>query len=124
MDELTQNSKRPRQISRMITNGADFVCFPMRRRLEKGIFGGRVTEFQKPYQQFVHWSVTARETLRAKIEILYRDCQRFASEEIGKLVAEVNLEFVRERTKKCFTPLAYELSPHSEALNKCTHFPF
>ena len=54
-----------------------------------------MTEFQKPYQQFVHWSATARGTLRAKIEILYRDCQRFATEEIGKLVAEVGFEFVR-----------------------------
>ena len=49
----------------------------------------------KPYQQFVHWSATARGALREKIEILYRDCQRFATEEIGKLVAEVNLEFVK-----------------------------
>jgi hypothetical protein len=28
------------------------------------------------------------------MEILYRDCQRFSTDEIGKLVAEVNLEFV------------------------------
>ena len=27
MDELTQNSKRLRQISRMITNGEDYGCF-------------------------------------------------------------------------------------------------
>jgi hypothetical protein len=44
--------------------------------------------------------VTARETLRAKIEILYRDCQRFATDEIGKLVAEVNLEFERSVRSK------------------------
>jgi hypothetical protein len=49
------------------------------------------------YQPFVHWSATARGTLREKIEILYRDCQRFATDEIGKVVAEVNLEFVRPR---------------------------
>lgn len=53
----------------------------------------RVEEFQKPYYQFVQWSSTARGALRAKIEILYRDCQRFATDEIGKLVAEVNLQF-------------------------------
>lgn len=60
----------------------------------------RVTEFQKPYQQFVHWSATARGTLRAKIEILYRDCQRFATEEIGKLVAEVKLDFTESNSIK------------------------
>jgi hypothetical protein len=37
----------------------------------------------------------ARGTLTEKMEILYRDCQRFAADEIGKRVAEVNLEFVR-----------------------------
>lgn len=56
---------------------------------------GRVTEFQKPYEQFVRWSETARGTLRAKIEILYRDCQRFATDEIEKLVTEVNLDFTK-----------------------------
>lgn len=30
-----------------------------------------------------------------KVELLYRDCQRFATDEIAKLVAEVNLNFVR-----------------------------
>ena len=54
----------------------------------------RVTEFQAPYKQFTQWSAGARHTLRVKIEVLYRDCQRFASDEIAKLVAEVNLEFV------------------------------
>jgi hypothetical protein len=44
--------------------------------------------------------MTARGTLREKIEILYRDCQRFATDEIGKLVAEVNLEFVKSETLK------------------------
>ena len=34
------------------------------------------------------------------MEILYRDCQRFATDEIGKLVAEVNLEFVWSKTVK------------------------
>jgi hypothetical protein len=53
----------------------------------------RVTEFQQPYSQFVRWSASARGTLREKIEALYRDCQRFATEEISKLVAEVGLEF-------------------------------
>ena len=47
-------------------------------------------------QQFMGWSATARGTLRAKIEILYGDCQRFATEEIGKLMAEVGLEFDSE----------------------------
>ncbi len=53
----------------------------------------RVIAFQDPYKHFVQWSAGARDTLRVKIEILYRDCQRFASEEIEKLVTEVNLDF-------------------------------
>ena len=53
----------------------------------------RVLRFQESYQQYVQWSEDARELLRQKIEVLYRDCQRFATDEIGKLVAEVDLEF-------------------------------
>ena len=53
----------------------------------------RVLRFQDPYQQFVNWSAMVRGTLRAKIETLYRDCQRFATSEIGKLATEVDLEF-------------------------------
>lgn len=55
--------------------------------------GRRVSEFQQPYSRFVRWSASTRGTLREKIEALYRDCQRFATEEIGKLVAEVDLDF-------------------------------
>lgn len=55
----------------------------------------RVREFQKPYRQFVFWSATIRGTLRSKIEQLYRDCQRFATDEIAKLAADVNLEFAQ-----------------------------
>ena len=51
--------------------------------------------FQEPYKQFIKWSAGARGTLRVKIEVLYRDCQRFATDEIEKLVAEVNLDFGR-----------------------------
>lgn len=49
--------------------------------------------FQAPYKQFSQWSAGARDTLRVKIQVLYRDCQRFATDEIAKLVAEVNLKF-------------------------------
>jgi hypothetical protein len=59
-----------------------------------------VLGFQQTCQPFVHWSATARGTLREKMEILYRDCERFATDEIGKLVAEVNLEFIRSETLK------------------------
>lgn len=58
----------------------------------------RVLAFQSPYGQFIQWSAGARETLRVKIEALYRDCQRFATDEIAKLVAEVNLEFSDAQT--------------------------
>ena len=53
----------------------------------------RVFRFQQDYQQFVRWSANARGTLRAKIQLLYRDCQRFATDEIEKLVNEVILDF-------------------------------
>jgi hypothetical protein len=60
----------------------------------------RVLAFQSPYKQFIQWSSGARETLRVKIEILYRDCQQFATDEIAKLVAEVNLNFTDSKTLK------------------------
>ena len=53
----------------------------------------RVLAFQEPYKQFIQWSAGARGTLRVKIEVFYRDSQRFATAEIEELVAEVNLEF-------------------------------
>lgn len=53
----------------------------------------RVFQFQKPYLQFVHWSANARGSLRQKIETLYRDCQRFATDEIGKLTLGLELDF-------------------------------
>jgi hypothetical protein len=60
----------------------------------------RVLAFQEPYKLFIQWSAGARGTLRVKIEVLYRDCQRFATEEIEKLAAEVNLEFVNSKILK------------------------
>ena len=60
----------------------------------------RVVAFQVPYKQFIQWSAGTRDTLRVKIEMLYRDCQRFADEEIKKLVAEVNLDFTDSKTLK------------------------
>jgi hypothetical protein len=60
----------------------------------------RVVAFQVPYKQFIQWSAGARDTLRVKIEMLYRDCQRFADEEIKKLVAEVNLDFTDSKSMK------------------------
>jgi hypothetical protein len=53
----------------------------------------RVFDFQAPYQHFVNWSLTTRSIIRAKIELLYRDCQRFATAEIDKLTSEVDLQF-------------------------------
>lgn len=50
---------------------------------------------EESYLVLVHWSATARATLREKMEILCRDCQSFATDEIGKAVAVVNLELVR-----------------------------
>lgn len=53
----------------------------------------RVHRFQQPYTQFVQWSENARGSLRQKIEMLYRDCQRFATDEIGKLTLGLELDF-------------------------------
>jgi len=60
----------------------------------------RVSRFQKPYQQFVQWSEDARSLLRQKIETLYRDCQRFATDEISKLTAGLDLKFERPKALK------------------------
>jgi hypothetical protein len=53
----------------------------------------RILWFQKPFDQYVHWSAEARESLRQKIETLYRDCQKFATDEIAKLAEDLQLEF-------------------------------
>ncbi len=58
----------------------------------------RVHGFQQPYKQFVQWSANTRELLRQKIEILYRDCQRFATDEIGKLTLGLELNFSDSKT--------------------------
>jgi hypothetical protein len=53
----------------------------------------RVVRLQMPYRQFIRWSADARGALREKIEALYRDCQQFATTEIAKLAAQVELDF-------------------------------
>jgi hypothetical protein len=60
----------------------------------------RVFRFQEPFRQFVDWSSKARGELREKIEALYRDCQRFATDEIGKLSSGLDLEFSESPTLK------------------------
>jgi hypothetical protein len=52
----------------------------------------KIIEFQKPYTDFLEWSSLVRGTLREKIEVLYRDCQRFATQEIEKLAEDVDME--------------------------------
>lgn len=64
----------------------------------------RVLAFQEPYMQFIQWSAGARGILKVKIEALYRDCQRFATDEIEKLVAEVNLEFASAKPSSSSEP--------------------
>ncbi len=49
----------------------------------------RVRKFQESYREFVHLSVNAKGALRQKIETLYRDCQRFATDEIRKLTTDI-----------------------------------
>ncbi len=63
----------------------------------------RVFKFQVPYKRFIDWSAVARKTLQVKIEILYRDCQRFASDEIKKLADEVDLEFKEQHSSISIT---------------------
>lgn len=57
----------------------------------------RILGFQKPFNHYVQWSAAAREELRGKIETLYRDCQKFATDEIAKLGSGLKLQFP-ERT--------------------------
>ena len=56
----------------------------------------RVHRFQEPYAHFIAWSGEARESIRHKVENLYRDCQNFATEEIEKLTSEVEIEIDRQ----------------------------
>lgn len=53
----------------------------------------RILQFQEPYRRYVGWSASVRESLRQKIEVLYRDCQKFATDEISKLASGLELEF-------------------------------
>lgn len=69
----------------------------------------RVLQFQIPYHRFVHWSAGARNSLRQKIETLYRDCQRFATDEISKLSAGVNLEFEMPNESNAGRQDAYQI---------------
>jgi hypothetical protein len=54
---------------------------------------GKVRRFQEPYSPFIVWSGKNRDTIRRKVEKLYRDGQTFATEEIEKLTSEVGPEF-------------------------------
>lgn len=53
----------------------------------------RILRFQEPFSHYVQWSSSARGSLKEKIETLYRDCQKFATDEIGKLAGGLQLEF-------------------------------
>ncbi len=70
------------------------------RRTSLGVARERVRRFQEPYDRFVHWSANARDSIRQKIEVLYRDCQNFATAEIGKLTAGVALDFASSEAPK------------------------
>ncbi|MGB6221543.1 MAG: hypothetical protein WBG04_10950 [Haloferula sp.] len=68
------------------------------RRTSLGLARERVHQFQQPYIQFVRWSENTRGVLREKIETLYRDCQKFATDEIGKLSSGLELDFSGVKT--------------------------
>jgi hypothetical protein len=53
----------------------------------------RVHRFQVPFLPFVDWSMQARRTLKDRIEVLYRDCQSFATNEITRLANGLTLDF-------------------------------
>lgn len=66
---------------------------PEKLRISLATARERVFRFQQPYCQFVQWSANARGSLREKIETLYRDSQRFATDEITKLTSDHNFKF-------------------------------
>jgi len=68
------------------------------RRTSLTLARDRVYRFQQQYAQFVQWSESARQSLRQKIEILYRDCQKFATDEIGKLSSGLELDFSEQKS--------------------------
>lgn len=55
----------------------------------------RVVRFQSPFSHFIIWSGEARDTIRQKVEILYRDCQSFATSELEKLTSEIESEVLK-----------------------------
>jgi hypothetical protein len=62
-----------------------------RTRLEEAM--KRIHGFQQPYAHYIDWSSHARVLIRERVEMLYRDCQKFATEEIEKLTLGTELNF-------------------------------
>lgn len=53
----------------------------------------RVVEFRRPFAKFIAWNAESKDTIRAKVELLYRECQDFATSRIAALTGEVALDF-------------------------------
>jgi 5-methylcytosine-specific restriction endonuclease McrA len=53
----------------------------------------RIRHFQEPYNLFITWSESVRPSIQNKVEVLYRACQDFATDEIEKLSSELVFDF-------------------------------
>ena len=50
-------------------------------------------QFREPYARFIAWSSNAQPLIQKNVEVLYRACQKFATNEIEKLTSELNFDF-------------------------------
>jgi len=53
----------------------------------------RIHQFRGPFLKYTKWSFAVRNSIRAKVETLYRSCQAFATTEIQSLTSELNFDF-------------------------------
>jgi hypothetical protein len=63
------------------------------RILALGETKARIRRFQQPYDRFITWSANSRLTIQSNVEVLYRACQDFATNEIEKLTSELKFDF-------------------------------
>lgn len=60
----------------------------------------RIIEFRNQYSAILHWSVQAHFHLRENLEVLYRDCQKFAMMRINALADDSFIKMRFESTDK------------------------
>lgn len=57
----------------------------------------RILEFKTEFQILTDWSKNTQNLLREEVEALYRDCQKFATDEIAELSSKAELNYLKLR---------------------------